>query len=135
MLYNSLFIQSYILALRSKSNQDMPLFIPIMLIGVCVGLNLMSIFFLFEGATAQRLEIFNNRNEYVVGIIVYCSVFFYYLHKKRYKRIFETYSAKRSKPSAVLWSLLVIVLYYLVSIFILFLSGFYRNKEWIFSGQ
>ncbi|SEL98239.1 hypothetical protein SAMN05421740_1193 [Parapedobacter koreensis] len=134
MLYNSLFIHSYILALRSKSNQDMPLFIPVMLIGLCLALNLMSILFFVEGVTTQRLEIFNNKNEYVVGVLIYCSVFLYYLHKKRYKRIFETYKAKHSEPPAIWWSIMVVALYYLVSVFIVFLSGFYRNKDWIFSG-
>ncbi|SEL95081.1 hypothetical protein SAMN05421740_11510 [Parapedobacter koreensis] len=134
MIYNSLFIHSYILALRSKSNQDMPLFIPVMLIGLCLVLNLMSILFFIEGMTTQHLEIFTDKNEYVVGVLIYCLVFSYYLHKKRYKRIFETYKAKHSEPPAIWWSILVVVLYYLISVFIVFLSAFYRNRDWIFSG-
>ena len=48
-IYNLLFIHVYELALRSKSNRDMPMFIVISVITLCFMFNIGSIVFLLQG--------------------------------------------------------------------------------------
>lgn len=131
MIYNLLFIHSYILALRSKSNQDMPLFVPVMFVTACFIINMFSIVFFLEGTGISSPAIYD-LNKYVIAPLLLGAVFFYYFHNKRYKRMYESYKAKHNVPS--LWhSIFIVVLYYIVSALIIFLCAFYRNKDWIFS--
>lgn len=132
MIYNYLFVHSYILALRSKSNQDMPLFIPAMLVTMCFILNIFSITFFLEGLGILGPELYKV-SKYIAGPLILGLIFFYYLYKKRYKRIFESYKARHDDPPPIWHSIMVVVLYYLVSVFIVFIAAFYRNKDWIFS--
>lgn len=48
-IYDNLFYHIYELALKSKSNKDMLMFITITVISLCVMFNVFSIFFLLEG--------------------------------------------------------------------------------------
>src|SRR5690606_35407532 len=131
MIYNLLFIHSYILALRSKSNQDMPLFVPVMFVTACFIINMFSMVFLLEGAGISSPAIYD-LNKYVIDPLLLGAVFFYYLHDKRYKTIYESYKERPDVPS--LWrSIFIVALYYIVSALIIFLCAFYRNKDWIFS--
>lgn len=132
MIYNLLFIHSYKLALHSKSNQDMPLFIPVMFVTACFILNMFSVVFFMEGAGISSPAIYN-LNKYVIALLLLGAVLFYYLHNRRYKRIYELYEVKHDAPPFLWRSILIVSLYYIISVFIIFLSAFYRNKDWIFS--
>jgi hypothetical protein len=131
-IYNLLFYYVYELALRSKSNRDMPLFITITIITLCFMFNVFSISLILEGLGVIE-NVFPKESKFIgsLGFLGFVSV--YYLYKKRYKTIYERFKAERKTPPSNLMAICVVCLYYLVSVVLLFLAGFFKNKDWIFS--
>lgn len=133
IIYNLLFVHSYLLALKSKSNREMPLFIPFMIIGICLTFNVESILLIIEGGLNVRLEAFTENDKYILCLLIVGAVFFYYLYKKKYKKILDEYKLRNANMPSIFYSIFIITLYFVTSVVILFISGLFRNGHWIFS--
>ena len=132
-IYNPLFFHIYELALHSKSNRDMPLFITVSVISSCFMFNVGSIVFLLQGAELIASENLFPKSGKIVGALLFLGwVTGYYLYKNRYKSIYGMYKSRYLKPFNVWKSVLVVVVYYLASFAILLLSALYKNGDWIF---
>lgn len=132
IIYNSLFYHIYELALRSKSNRDMPMFITILVISLCFMFNVFAILFLAEGFGLSG-NYFQRRFRAIGALVFLGLISFYYLHNHRYKRFYDECSKRyRNRPST-LKAILVVVGYYIVSITLMLVAGMFKNKDWIFS--
>jgi hypothetical protein len=56
---------------------------------------------------------------------------FYYLYKGRYQKIIERFEQK--KEGIKLHPVIVILLYYGISVLLMFLAATYKNHDWIFA--
>lgn len=132
-IYNILFFHIYELALHSKSNRDMPMFIAISVITLCFMFNVGSIIFILQGAQLiADINLFPKSGKIIGGLLFLGLITGYYLYKNRYKAIYEVYKSKHRKPFKAWISVLIVVAYYLVSFGILLLAGLYKNHDWIF---
>jgi len=131
-MYNYLFYHGYSLALKSKSNRDTPLFLPVAMILVCLIFNLGALSLFFEGLGISSFQ-FKEEHKFIWVILFSILIFFYYLYGKRYKRILMDYQAQNQHSPTVGYSILIVFLYYVISFLLLLLAGLYRNKDWIFA--
>ncbi|CAM3974278.1 hypothetical protein FLCU109888_11890 [Flavobacterium cucumis] len=132
MLYKRLYIHTYSLALKSKSNNDTPWFISGLIIFLCLMFNIQSLFF-FIGSF-DGFEFLNEDNIYEIITIIFFNIiiFINYYSNNNYKKVYESYIKLNGVPRIWL-SILTLFLYYSLSLFLLFLAAFYKNKDWIFS--
>lgn len=132
MIYNYLFFHGYILASKSKSNKDMPIFIPILFVLSCLILNISALLIFISGL---GLDIFLFKKEYRLlwAIFFMLIVFGYYLYKNKYRSILSHFRSRGKKPPTTWFSIFIVFSYYLISISLLFLASFYYNKSWIFA--
>ena len=131
MLYHYLFFQTYSLALKSSANRDSPHIISITYILMCFVLNIFGLNILSEGFGYRLL----NLNEYYKFLWVaffILIVFGYFTYKKRYESIYNRLLEKYGEQKTVT-SILVLVIYYLISLVFLFFVSMFKNKDWIFS--
>ncbi|CAL2108096.1 conserved membrane hypothetical protein [Tenacibaculum sp. 190524A02b] len=132
-MYNYLIFHAYNLALKSRENRDEPVYIVMMLLIMCIGFNIYSVFFLLKGVgIINDLSFINKDNEAILGLLLLGLIAAYFLPKKRYKTIYEKIASKHVKQPSTLLSILVVVLYYVGSFLILLVTGLYMNKDWIF---
>lgn len=132
-LYNILFYYSYVLALRSKSNRDSPLFFAIPIVTVCFMFHIFSIFLFLEGmGIIGRSIIFSKENKLIGALFFVSVVAIYYLLNKRYKKIYSLYNNRKNQPPKTSMAILIVVFYYLISFGILLVSALYKNRDWIF---
>ena len=132
IIYNYLFLHIYELALRSKSNKDMPVFITVTVITMCFMFNIFTIFLCLEGAgIIKGIELFPKEFKVVGAITFLLLVAGYYMYKGRYKRIHEKCISKYGSPKTFK-AIVVVVSYYVVSFFLMLLAGLYKNGDWIF---
>ncbi len=109
-IYNILFFHIYELALHSKSNRDMPMFITVSVITLCFMFNVGSVIFVLQGA-----QVITDNNLFPKGGKIIGSLLFlgwitgYYLYKSKYKKIYETYKFKYNKPFSVWRSVLIVI--------------------------
>lgn len=132
ILYNLLFYHIYELALRSKSNRDMPMFITITVINLCFMFNIFSVFLVLEGFGLIG-NLFPDETKLVGAIVFIGIVSMYYLFGKRYKRIYEHYKSKRKNSPSTFKAIGIVVMYYLVSGIVLFITALFKNKDWLFN--
>lgn len=131
MLYNHLFLHGYFLALRSKSNKDMPFFIPFMLVLLCFIMHLFTITLFVNGATNSE-SFFKPEHRYYWVVTFMIIITVSYLYKGRYKSILA--KAKSNKAKKSIWSsVLIVLLYYFGSAGMMLLAALYKNKDWIFA--
>ncbi len=131
IFYNYLFLHGYILALRSKSNKDMPFFFPFMLVVLCFIMHIFTITLIISGATSQASFLKSEHRYYwVITFMVVVSAS--YLYKGRYKKILD--KAKLNKAQKSIWSSVFIVfIYYFGSAGMMLLAALYKNKDWVFA--
>lgn len=130
-VYNYLFYKSYVLAKRSRNFDDMPILGGIIFVVACVMFNIFAIAQILEGLGVIDVE-FNKRYKFPFAFALVGIMLGYYLFKGRYKRIIEKYDKDRSgKPQ--LHPILVIIIYYGISLGLLLLAGLYKNQDWIFA--
>lgn len=121
----------YELALRSKSNREMPMFITISVINLCFMFNVFSVALILEGL-GLATDLFPKETRFI-GVLVFLGIVsLYYLIGNRYKKIYENYLVKRKRSPSTLKATLIVIVYYTVSGAILFVSALYKNKDWIF---
>ena len=133
MIYNPLFYHIYELALRSKSNRDMPMFVTILVISICFMFNVFAVFLLLDGLGIVN-GVFFPKEYRIIGTVVFMGlVSFYYLYGGRYKKLYDEYSKRYDNRPSTFKAILVVVAYYLMSFLLMLLSGMFRNGDWIFS--
>jgi hypothetical protein len=129
-LYNYLFFHGYCLAMKSRSNRDMPFFIPLMLILMCFIMHLFTLSMLISGIT-QGDVIFKPEHRYYWVILFMVIIMLSYSYNVRYKFMLDKYKTS-TKPKT--WvSIMVVLIYYAGSSFLMFLSALYKNKDWFFA--
>lgn len=132
VVYNYLFYHVYELALRSRSNRDMPMFATIGIISLVFMFNVFAISFLIEGMSGNKLVNFSKESRYIGSIAFLLLVSFYYLYKNRYKNIYSNYVRKRSKKPSISYCLMIVFVYYAISFGILLISAMFKNQDGIF---
>lgn len=131
MLYNHLFLHCYFLALKSKSNKDMPFFIPFMFVLLCFIMHLFTITLFISGVTNTE-SFFKSEHRYYWVVIFMILITVSYLYKGRYKNILA--KAKLNKAKKSIWSsVFIVLLYYFGSAGMMLLAALYKNKDWIFA--
>ena len=131
IIYNPLFYYMYELALRSKSNREMPMFITIGVINLCFMFNVFSVVLILEGF-GLTTDFFQKETRFF-GVLIFLSfISLYYLIGKRYKRIYNNYKSRRISPPTTLKAILIVVAYYVISGALLFISALFKNKDWLF---
>jgi len=131
-IYNYLFYKTYLLAIRSKNFDDVPVLGGIVFVGFCLMFNIFSIAFIFEEMGIIDEMSIKKEYEFVFALGLVLLLYFYYSYKGRYKRIINYYE---QKPLGIvqLHPIIVILVYYLVSFGLLILAGLYKNHDWIFA--
>lgn len=132
-VYNILFYYIYELALRSKSNRDMPMFITVTVITLCVMFNVFSFFFLLEGMGILEVEYFKKEYRFIGASVFLVLVASYYLYNGRYKKIYGNFVKQRSKKPSTFKAIAIVILFYILSFVGLVIAGMFRNQTWIFA--
>jgi type VI protein secretion system component VasF len=70
--------------------------------------------------------------KYVFSLGLVLLLILYYGFRGRYKRIIQKYDDKERLRGKGLHPILVIIIYYGISVALLFLAGFYKHRVWIF---
>ena len=133
VFYNPLFIAMYGLALKSKSNRDMPIFPPLIVVTLCLMFNVFAVMFLLEGFQIIAKNYFLKEWR-LIGTSVFLGLtYLAYGYRGRGKRIFEKYKAKRTKEPKTANQIFISLIYFLLSGALLLLAALFKNKDWIFS--
>ena len=126
-MYKPLIIHSIRLALRNSYHADMPIFVPLMMVSVCLMFNFGTLIFLFEGLN-QKFD-FDFPNKYLFAIITILVVFLLFFYKnKSYKSLLIQAQNKKEKTSTTK-SIIVVGLYYALSFLCLLISGMFKNGD------
>lgn len=123
MIYNHLFVNIYSLALKSKANRDNPLIISLLFVFLCFMFNIQSLFILFK--------LKNEILEIILLTILGGLIILKYSYNKNYEKIYNAYT-KINPRSKTIESIFIVLIYYLTSLTMLFLSAIFVNKDWIF---
>jgi len=130
-IYNYLFYKSYLLAKRSKNFDDIPVLGGISFVGLCFMLNVFAIIGLFEGLGINTGIEFKKEYKYIFCLSLVLLLLLYYIYAGRYKKIIENF--EKNKRKVQLHPIIVIILYYGISVFLFFLSATFKNHDWIFA--
>ncbi len=130
-IYNYLFYKSYLLAKRSRNFDDIPVLGGISFVALCVMLNLFSVFLFIEGLGVSTGVEFDKKYKYLFSLLLVLLLLFYYSYNERYKKIVESF--EQNKKQIQLHPIVVIILYYGISVLLFFLSATYKNHDWIFA--
>jgi hypothetical protein len=131
-IYNYLFYKSFLLAKKSGNWDEAPVLGGMIVVISCFISNLLTLFFLIEGfgintGIGSILE-----HEYLMGLGTFGLLLFYYLYKGRYKKIIKHYEDKK-EYSISIHPIIVMVFYFICSVGLMFLAGFFKHKIWIFA--
>jgi hypothetical protein len=130
-IYNYLFYKTYLLAQRSKNYNDMPVVGGFTFVSLCLMFNIFTIIGFIEGLGFNTSIEFKKEYKYVFCFVLLGFLLFYYCYKGRYKKIIERY--ERKKKGVQLHPVMVIIIYYGISVCLMFLAAFYKNHLWIFA--
>lgn len=130
-IYNYLFYKTFLLAQRSNNFEDMPVLGGLVFVVLCFILNIFTIIGLLEGMNINTYIEFKKEYKYIFSFFIVVLLLFYYLYKGRYKKIIKSYTER--KRGIKVHPVIVIILYYGISIFLMFIAALYKNHDWIFS--
>lgn len=130
-IYNYLFYKTYLLTQRSGNFDDAPALGGLVFVVTCLMFNIFSIALFLEGIGFLDGYPFKEKYKFpfVFGLLIL--VLIYYLYKGRYKKIVEHYEQK--KDGIKLRPIFVVIIYYGISIFLMFLAATFKNHDWIFA--
>ena len=129
MIYEYLFYHSYLLALKSRDFGNAPAARASGFVAICLLFNLFAMSFLLEGFGVRHVN-FSKGNEYKLLIpfaLVLANWGYYQVH---YRSIITRHEHGNQ---SVIYSVLVVAIYYGVSFALLLLAGLFRNKGWVFA--
>jgi hypothetical protein len=130
MIYNHLFLHGTILALKSKANRDMPFFPPFMFVSFCSVLHVGTILMIISILRGKNVNL-NTEYKFLWAILFMSIIASYYLFTGTYKRILCKAHLLLKTPTWI--SILIVTLYYIVSLGLMFFAALYKNKDWIFA--
>ena len=130
-IYNYLFYKTYLLSQRSKNFDDVPVLGGLVFVVLCFILNIFTVIGILEGMNIDTHIEFKKEYKYIFSLSIVVLLLLYYLHKGRYKKIIESFEQK--KGGIKLHPVVVIIIYYGISIFLMFLAATYKNRDWIFA--
>ncbi len=137
-IYNFLFYKTFLLTQKSRNFDDTPVSGGILFIILCVMLNIFTIIEFLDGigflkSIGLKTGItFTKPYRFLFAIALVGSLLFYYQYKGRYKKIIEHYEEKTGFIMR-LHPLIVILIYLVLSFFILAIAGAFRNHQWFFA--
>ena len=132
-IYNYLFYKSYLASKWSKNFEGTPVLGGIWGMILCVMLNIFTIVGFIEGLGVDTGIEFKKEYKIPFGIGLVALLYFYYAYKGRYKKIIEYYEKKEEEGMIKIHPAIVIIVYYVTSVFLMFLAAFFKNKDWIFA--
>jgi len=109
----------------------MPALGGLVFVSLCLILNLFTVIGLLERLNINTHIEFRKEYKYIFSLSIVVLLLFYYLYKGRYKKIIESFEQK--KGGIKLHPVIVIVIYYGISVFLMFLAATYKNQDWIFA--
>jgi hypothetical protein len=129
-IYNLLFYASYKLAEKSGNFNDIPVLGGIVMLLPCVGFNLVTIGLLLEGFHIYTIDTSGPRyspGNILFVILLMAFLLLYYKWHDRYKQIVAKYDSRKT------WNpWLIVIIYSLLSGFIMFMAAFFETRVWIF---
>ncbi len=131
-IYNLLFYKTYLLAIKSGNFDDIPVLGGLMFIVLCVMLNIFTIFGFIEGLGIEMGITFSEEYKFPFCLLLVGFLLFYYLYKGRYKKIVEYYEQKEGLIKR-LHPVVVIIVYLVLSFFLMLLAATFKNHDWIFA--
>lgn len=131
-IYNLLFYKTYLLAIKSGNFDDIPVLGGIMFIVLCAMLNIFTVVLFIEGLGIKTGITFPEEYKFPFCISLVGFLLFYYLYKGRYKKIVEYYEQKEGLIKR-LHPVVVIIVYLVLSFFLMSLAATYKNHDWIFA--
>lgn len=114
-IYDHLFYYGYELGLRSKNYRDIPYIISISLTSACFGLNLLTLISFLSKIIGIGFT-YDNNFKYVFGIPFTIVSFVYYMHKKKYLKIYSRQRKLRKRPRSSIKTLCILFAYFVTSI-------------------
>jgi hypothetical protein len=132
-IYNFLFYYSYVLAQRSRNFDDIPALGGLIFVAACIMLNIFTIVGFIEGLGINTGIEFKKQYKYLFSLSLVGALLFYYMYNGRYKRIIEKFRNNDSRIN--IHPIIVIILYYGISVFLMFLAATFKNHDWIFSDR
>ena len=132
-IYNYLFYKTYLLAQHSRNFDDIPALGGLIFVAACLMFNLFTIVGFIEGLGIDTGIEFKKQYKYLFSLSIVVVLLFYYMHKGRYKRIIEKFRNNDSRIN--IHPIIVIILYYGISVFLMFLAATFKNHDWIFADR
>jgi hypothetical protein len=130
-IYNFLFYKSFILSQKSKNFDDIPALGGMLFVVLCVMLNIFTIIGLIEGFGFKTGITFSKPYQFPFALALVGLLLFYYLYKGRYKKIVKHYE-QRAGFITQLHPIIVVIIYFGLSILLMFLAAAFKNHQWIF---
>lgn len=129
MPYKWLFLHSYNLAINSRENRHDPFYWVFLICTICAILNIGSAIFLI--ASFERFHFIIYEPYRLVIVLFYLiTIFSVYYRNENYSLLIKNkYTQKKFNVKK---SIFFVVMYYITSGIILFLSSLVKNKDWIF---
>jgi uncharacterized membrane protein YfcA len=126
MIYDRLFFHAYNISSKSKSNKDMPIFWPLMVVMACFIFNIYTLFFLLDGLQVMTTPDTEGLEWFLV-LLILGLLALYFLWNKKYKKI------ATSRPFPKRWqSALFIAAFFIISFLLALLAGMYKNHDGVF---
>jgi hypothetical protein len=120
------------MAHRSRNFDEFPAFGGVMYVAMCMMFNIFAVFMLLDGLGWFNVS-FEKEYKFPFTFGLILIILFYYLYKKRYKKIIAKYEQQERSRDIRLHPLVVFFIYYGISFGILLLAGLYKNGDWIFA--
>lgn len=130
-IYNYLFYKTYLLSQRSKNFEDIPALGGMLYVTPCLMFNIFTIFGLLDAWSVNIGIEFKKEYKYIFTFSLVVILLLYYQYNGRYKRIIEKFEQKEGGIN--LHPVIVIIIYYGISILLMFLAATYKNRDWIFA--
>ncbi len=127
--YNKLFCYGYKIAEKSRNFDYCEPILPCSQIACCLGFDIASIIFLLEGFGIISSDSFFTEKYLISGMLgIYIFVLLYYYWGKRYVSIVNKYKLTLNLKYKYLYFFGTFILHCLI----LFISGLFCNRDWIF---
>lgn len=133
-IYNLLIYNGYLLAVKSRNFEGLPILGSLMYVAPCIMLNIFALLLFLQG-----LDIFSGINlpenfKFVFSGILLLILTLYYSINNRFKKIIERYKIKYRNKKQV-HPIIIFFIYFIISFLLLIVAGAFYNKSWIFTAN
>lgn len=112
------------------------MFIVVTVISLCFIFNVGAIIFFLQGSGIlgdRETNYFSKETQLIGALISVGVVSAYYLIGKRHQAIYQRLKEKYIEPPKTWYSILVVVIHYILSFGLLLIMALYKNQDWIFA--